>query len=545
MNPYSRRKFLRSLLLGSGGLILLSTPGKVFATSQSENKVSKKILLEQARLSFYKREYENAEYNYRQLIKEYPADIVGYDGLAKVYNVRQYKLAIVKLYEQGLDTNPDNPVFYDRLARSIGSLSLGDKKQEEAYIKEKQPDSSLIEYAVTLYMQAIALAPDKKYLYDGLMDSSCWLNKKNIQLQKRQMPPISMSEEITSRMNSMIPLSQKTVWEESRKSIKGRGKTTGDVAVAMQKLQTKPRRELYFEDEMICREKSLSKKSKEFIYPCLFDAISNDNQELAKDYFKQIKSVDQKETHAFSMLSKYYKKKKYYSELENLYGKENSHSSLYWNTIKQAQTLFLVGSTEKNNSKKDQAFRMLEESLRYMEEQDIKDTKAWAAVYLGMGEYYTDKSLHQQCRSVLLQGIKQIPGTSGFSTALIIDYAKSYEKEGNAQVAEKILLCLSEEKADIVADGDSFMNTYFQKRNRDIKWMQENKVGRWSSERKRKRNKFNRKSSPEKLKASYVLAKLYERQSNQTRYGEVLSYIEKEDSQNEFAKRRRKRYNHN
>jgi len=539
MNLYSRRKFLKSALLTVGGLAVSSHLGKIKA-SPFEQSSSKYDLLKKARLSFYKKEYQNAEFLYLKVISEYPDEISGYDGIAKIHNVRQDKLAVVRLYEKGLNNNSHRPVFYDRLARALGALSLGDRKQENNYIFEKQLNISLIEQASILYIEALALAPTKKYLYEGLLDTTQWMEKKNFQLQKFNQQTFTFSEKILQQIDSVIPKLNKIIWEESRKKQKNKGKETHNLSLALEKMKYKSRRELYFKKEIEERENALVKKRKEFIYPFFLAAIANDNKEKAKEYFKKIKSIDEKEINSFFQLSRYYKKKKYYTDLYELYEQENIHSAPYWKKIGQAQILSLMEKEENNSSKQKQIFQLLKEAHEYIEENGIKeDNKALTAIYSGMGSFYLNKSNYQQSRSVLQEGMGKIAEASGFSTTLIINYAKTFEKEGKYGIAEKILLRLSEEDPNTVISEDAFMNTYLIEREQEIKWMKKHKMGRWRRKRGKKSKYIGTESASEKLKASYSLANLYEKRNTSSRHKEVLDYIEKEDPENKFARKRR------
>ncbi len=545
MNRYTRRKFLKTIGLGVGGLLVSSSILKASSLSSSNNKEDKKTLLqENAHENFYRRQYDKAEILYKQYINLYPQDIVGYDGLAKVYGAKQKQLEIVELYQSALQLNSLNPIFYDRLARAMNALSLGNRKQEQAFVSTSGK-TFLLASSALLYLQAIEIDHTKKYLYEGLLDTKHCLEKKNAQLSKTGQPTLEFSNDLSSKI-ATVTKNYENIWKQTRTQQSNKGKITNNLSQSLGKIKEKKRRILYFDDEKRCREKSISKKKNEFIYPFLVQSIKENKIENAEEYFNQIDDSVYKDTYSQFLLTKLYKKNQAYAKLINLRKKEESDS--LWSKLNLAQSYALDGIKNKNTTQLNLALNFYQQAIQY-EEYTTRNTKAIGALYKGIAICYFGKKESEQGRNILQTGLKLLPPTSGVALSLLIEYAESYAQQNSINEAEEILLHLSGENTSIVIQNNEFVETYIKERESQIEWEQKNNVEEWRKELKKARQlrKIKQRKivnqqlpTPDKLKASYALANIYKKKKLNNKFGNVLRYIEKENPGNAFVSKRRR-----
>jgi len=543
---YSRRKFIKTALLSTGALVLSTLPVKgVTAFPSSASGDDKQSALNEALQAFYRREYDRSEALYRQFIQSFPDDVAGYDGLAKIYNRLMQPVKTAGLYRSALDLNNSNPVFYDRLARALNALSLGNNRQEKEWMSASG-ETFLTGASASLYLQAIRLAPDKKYLYDGLLDTARCLEKKNRQLKHFNLPSLSFPPETASEITS-VTSTYREKWEESRSSLH-RGKTTDDLTSALNKIKNKKRRDLYFDDEKRCREESLAKKQKEFIYPWFLKAIRENQTEAMEDYFSRINSLSPSDTQSGHLLSRRYKENKDYKKLVAFRQKEVSKANTAWRQIMLAYALLSDAENSMDSNKAQEALSVFLQAEQKIDFDDLY-AKVTGAVYGGMARCRFALSAPDAGRETIIKGLEHLPPASGIAHSLLIDYAGSCDAGNDTKEAEAILLRLStgNTKKEI---RNQFIESYIRQREAELEWRKKNNVGRYQKDR-RKENKRKSKerrgipsqetvSSPENLKSSYALAKIYEKRRMNKEYGDVLTYIEKENPKNQFAGKRKR-----
>lgn len=119
-----------------------------------------------AKQHFYKKEYELAEEKYRECIELASRDIRFYDGLDNVFGAQGRFLESLLLYKNGLTINPQNVDFYDRTARALMRVGIGEKKMAEQY-KRDFSSNSLLDDALKLYDEALSINPGNAYLLIG------------------------------------------------------------------------------------------------------------------------------------------------------------------------------------------------------------------------------------------------------------------------------------------------------------------------------------------------------------------------------------------
>jgi len=551
---YSRRKFLKATLSGAG-MFALSTfamKGQPSLSSASAPSVSdagnenKQSLLNDAREAFYRREYDRSETLCRQYIQSYADDVAGYDLLAKNCNRSGNQTEPVALYRSALDANSSNPVFYDRLARAMNALSLGNFKQEKAYMSASG-ETFLLGASAALYLQAIRLAPDAKYLYDGLLDTARCIEKKNRLLKHFNRPLLAFSPETASEIAS-VTSSYMEKWKESRRSLH-RGKTASDLTSALDKMNNKKRRELYFDDEKQCRKEAIAKKQKEFIYPYFVRSVREKQTEAMENYFAQINGIAPSDTQSKHLLTKRYRKNGDYQKLVAFRQNELSKENTFWGQIGLAQALLADAENNKNSAgAKDAltAFEKAEQKADFANE----SSKAIGAVYGGIARCRFALSSPNEGKEAVVKGLGQLPQASGIAHSLLIDYAEGCDEANDAEEAEAILLRLSEGDAKKEIKN-KFIESYIRQRETDIDRRKKNNIGQLLKEERQENKRKNREkrgipaqdtdSSPENLKSAYALAKIYERRKKNRQYNDVLTYIENEDRKNQFVRKRKQK----
>ncbi|GHT76711.1 hypothetical protein FACS189413_12770 [Bacteroidia bacterium] len=516
MKQFNRRNFLKQMLLGSGALFLPPLVSKA-TSAATPSAIDKTQYLREAKEAFYRRQYAKAEMLYRQIIAQYPNEIAAYDGLAKVCNAQQKSQEITLLYRSALETQPQNPLLYDRLARSLVALQLGNYRQMQAYC-QSTGETFPIQTAAALYIQALALAPDKKYLSEGLLDTVRALETKNRQLQRLKLPEIRFSDDINNQITTLTAASCEN-WEQSRKREKHRGRVTAHLEDSLEKIHTKKRRTLYSKADRDMRESSIKNQQKIFLYPYLSSALKEKNTAAAEIYYNRIKSLNpqQPEVYARFLLGKHYKKQGKFKQLAAFWESEKTDLP-YWQSLRKARALVLDGE-QTGNSKSFEQARQIYQSIREEIEAEEHDTMALAALYSGMSRCFRQQKRWAESRSQLQAGLNRIAPASGIAASLLIDYAESFDNEKTGNKSERLLQRLSGEKKSQKFNDDAFIENYLQKREKDLE---------------------NRKQSTHD--ASYALAKLYEKKGNKNRLNEVLDFIGKRDTKNEFVRKRR--HNH-
>lgn len=120
----------------------------------------------QAKIAFYKKDYNTAETLYKECIKLAPAAIRFYDNLDNVLGAQGRFIESVYLYQNGLSINPSVIAFYDRTARALARVELGYKRAASLHRSEIN-SASLLQDALSLYISALKISPGVKYLIQG------------------------------------------------------------------------------------------------------------------------------------------------------------------------------------------------------------------------------------------------------------------------------------------------------------------------------------------------------------------------------------------
>lgn len=521
---YSRRKFLKTILLGTGGV--LASPFSFPLFSNIIQPVdTKSAILEQKRnalRAFYLREYDKAEELYKNLILKCPSDITCYDGLINIYNKHSKYIDAIELLEKGLSKNKSSPVFYERLARSLIKLSLGNLKQESEYIIRSGNDF-LIKRSINLYLDAINIQPDKKYLREGLLDALKSLSKKNQILQKKNLPVLKLdlaTEQNVTRESSAY----KEVWERTRNSEKNNLHKLNENKLSnlLDKCKKKKRREIYFEDERQLREDSIREFNGKCYRALLIKSIHAKNIESATQCYGLLKQNTPKDSFSKGKIVHFYNRISAYDSLESLYElevSEKDHS--VWSEISLARTFI---KQNRNTAQSKEILNNIKNTF-YSEQSKLQGAIAFNLAELNFraNDYNSGRQNLMEAMNALLVG--------GVVNSLVISYAISFLKEGEYLKAKNILLRYT---GDDKVKCNSEIDTVIKR------------AQAFKKEKRREAIKNNgmlknayadeELASRESLGAYYALAKTYKRMGDSRGLVEVMNTIRKIDPDDKFLK---------
>lgn len=129
-----------------------------------------------------------------------------HDGLARVYLRQNRSLETVDLYRAGLDANPTQAPFYDRLARALLRLGLGHGRQEADYKQRGGlvlDESEVLTAATRLYLAALSLTP-KKYLQIGLRQVTRRIEARNTHTAAGRAVPYVMPTDLAQQVQQAL-----------------------------------------------------------------------------------------------------------------------------------------------------------------------------------------------------------------------------------------------------------------------------------------------------------------------------------------------------
>ena len=437
---FNRREFLKSSIQGLGTLALFSSPIKLLAgQSSSSNSTSSAIdpdiLYKQAKEYFRKKEYVLSIEIYKQLILNYPARIVYYDGYAKVLGAQQNTLGIAELYRTGLQKNASNPHFKHRLSLSIRNLCTGNHKAELAFISKYGQDN-LMTFSATLLMEAIALKPIKGYMMD-LRDFPVILENKNKALDSFNYPLINVETSLTENIKS-VTSSVDGKWLSTRKSRKP-VIVNGDAEV--DDIKNKNRNDLYLEIEKNSRKKETKKAIKERWKDGLMRNIKSNNIYLVEKYGSLILTDSITDTDTIGKLRKYYRKQKAYDRIVNLNRNLYINNGNFINSLALANSLVKYANTSLALS---EARQLLINIKPYVNTLPAVNTVSY---YLTLAQINMKESKPVEARDVLMQGLKLYDGRGGLSYSSMENYAMTYlNSETEKGIAIMKVLCNKEQK---------------------------------------------------------------------------------------------------
>ena len=510
MKDIDRRQFLRSLFAGSSALLISSSILGATAATTSETPVSSvdPALARQAKQAFYRKNYELAEMLYKQLIELEPGNIAHYDGLGKVYNARQQLFLTASLYKQGLEKNSGNAVFYDRLARSVKTVAMGSQPEEKRY-KGKFGSEDLLLAALGIYIMAIPKFPGDRSLRLGLKDTARSFNVRKA--LKR------LNDKLTPALTAGIQQ-----YLASVKDNRGKPENTGGASVEetvsrkIARMESKTRRELYFDKEKENRQTTMLKQKKTWQALDVKNSLASGNTARAKEQIEKVLEEHPEETHLVGVLRKQARKMQDKNTMVAFYEEQYRLKKDFWTTIGYATVL------KKMDPKKN--YVKIKSLYEEAEALASKSGKERGVLYNGNALACLEAGKFSECRSEVMKAMEQTNGCGNISLKLSISYAKSYAEENDYETAFRLLKMLKGEIRDVEIDND--IVRYIQpdpERDETIYRMHQ----LFPHER----------TKAEKLDVLYAVAKIQDKQGDREAFGQTLEEIKTIDPGNQFIKK--------
>ncbi|WP_396146000.1 hypothetical protein [Flavobacterium sp.] len=425
MSDLTRKDFLR---LSSWGLVATLLPiSQINALSsilknedspKNDDYLKAKELAKEAKVFFYKKNFKKAEELYLECIKLAPNAIRFYDNLENVYGANLDLLSSVELFKNGLLVNIKNPAFYDRAARSLMRLELGNTKHAEMY-KNKISSVSLLNDAKDLITKAIALNASKKYLTVSLATIQKKEARNRIRDEKERL--VLIKEE---RKNNRI---------QFKKTFKA--KSESEIITLLEKVATKKRVTLYHVKEIDHQNKQISKQKRRY-NQILLSKLDSKNPEREK-LVETIFNLDPSNSSSLHQIKKEYYKNNRYADF----------IAVRQQFADKKQTLFsnlgLMDAIEKAYLEKQVSFESLEKAVTIGKELFenwplLEDKKVDVANKLS--KIYILQQRFDEAKLVLVKTINTCStSTPAVVNKLLYSYASVFLAEQNFEKANQVL----------------------------------------------------------------------------------------------------------
>lgn len=533
MKNNSRRNFIKRGILSFSSIVFISNPIFSFTPPIPPQKtLNQRMALKcKAKGYFYAGMYSSAEILYLDLLKKYPNDISIYDGLRKVYSAQFKILERVNLYKKGYEKNPLNHLFYDRYAQSLRCLFLGFPNKEKEYVSQNDGIDSL-HHALLIYVRAIEIFPDKKYLREHLLDIQNSLHKHVLRKTSNKSISSSISQELILQIQtSSIPVKEN--WNVTRSSKKKREGFTNlkKVNSTIDKIKIKKRRNLTRKEEILCRETNIRKEAKSYLLPFFDENVRINKIDKAEEVYRRIIEIDPKESNCKGKLIKVYNKQKKIDHLINLYESQIAYKEDFWTFIGLGKSYLRKGNITKSSSHYLKAHT---EYLKCRDKFNVQSYNLKGIICNGIAKSLLKAGNEEECRKEILMTLSEI-GTQNNGAVLLCLYAESFIKS-NKEKAEKILHAYTGQ-LDLEELGDD-----------PIKFYIDNYLsGLLLSERLRAYKVRNQSHSFEDhnriilkgtIPALYALARLYRNQNNVGKYNRTIDQIALVDNKSPLIKAR-------
>ena len=421
-----REEFLRMSLFGVIATLIpfqetralsLITTRKAYDLGEYQTA---KELARQAKIAFYKKEYTIAKDLYLECVRLAPTMIQYYDGLQNVFAVLKKNIHTVELYKNGLEANPEAVAFYDRLARALVRVELGNKSLLNQ-VHELFGETVLLDKAISLYNQALQIDPSKAYLKKGLSKVE-YLKSIN-------------ANTVYAHDNSILKADKR----RHRIQYKNRYDTFSDTELneKIVNMDFKNRNELFDTIDINFRQKSIINEKKGIHRILSHRFYDNKDYLNALKHIKAMYDLDKEDPYVMKSLAMMYSKQKDYNNLVNLKREWAQTKKSFWSRLGLIKTLGVA--FQKTNDKEflNEAIAL---SLKLLSEEEILTNDDFSfELNLRLAKLYCDD---QQ----FLEAIKIYKGYLGNHDLspskkhkLSIGYIKATRKSGNINKAKKLL----------------------------------------------------------------------------------------------------------
>lgn len=221
---FTRKEFLQTSIVAA----VASSFSTVSFAANSENPHSPLVQkLIRAAEKRKQKKFSQARSIYEEVIAENPSEIRAYDGIRKILlQEKHQEKNVLNLYLQGLDKNPEHPLFQQRVANEYKRLALGNKK----ICKELQLDNPLEQSKSLLRKARAGLSStkdkqiqqqlsffDDKYTAKSEVKKNPSANKLNLKNNKKRFKNRFKEDDITTVIGKLEKLKAKG---EAQKRIK-------------------------------------------------------------------------------------------------------------------------------------------------------------------------------------------------------------------------------------------------------------------------------------------------------------------------------------
>ncbi len=317
----SRRKFVSTLFLSTVGLPFLShLYGKelLFANpfpSIDPTEVSKK--LKEAADLRKNDNWNSAERIYQEIISQKPDEIRAYDGLKKVIlrNSPNDMQKVLEMYLSGLNKNPQNALFNQRVATCYASIAQGNKKVAQ-------------QLGGTSQLLQKALNHSKK---------AGELSAKNIpiavQYKKLQKRKQFRSDSTDARDNKEFRQYRKENGKQYRRLFTGRDKTKIEANLEKLKLRENARRNLLTSANGKEMTSKRSKQISKLYVASIKDLKKNQNIPQAIKKSKELYQFSGGSTNSLFMVKKFCYEYNKPEEAESILRTNHQKQNTFWSGI--------------------------------------------------------------------------------------------------------------------------------------------------------------------------------------------------------------------
>lgn len=335
----NRRKFLCTSALGLVGVNLFSSFkfNSFFLPVKYGNNliINQTIpqLLRQAAIKRRNGELIESQQLYQQIINIDSNEIRAYDGLRKLLLLDKYKeLEVIQLYSSGFNSNPNNPIFQERLSKEYMRLSLGNKK----FANQLNSQGDLLVLAKSSLNQLRNNYPDNEQFEE--------LFKKAKRKENQN------ANTLDARANNDL----KEYKKDKRKRYKKRFNDL-DVNLIEAKLI------------LLLDKPSNNKRIKHIkeLYRIIIRKLSKSNNELlACQKSRDLFLYDNLDVNSLRIARKFCKKHKQFGILEDIERNNDTNKNTFWSKVSLFDTLIKrynkenVGSVNEMNSILDSAYSL-------------------------------------------------------------------------------------------------------------------------------------------------------------------------------------------
>ncbi|MDR2121542.1 MAG: hypothetical protein LBP34_00315 [Flavobacteriaceae bacterium] len=417
----TRRRFISTLLLSSAGLSFffsLSAESLLFKILP-KNSIDVPKKLKEAADYRKKNNLKASERIYKEIIAQKPDEIRAYDGLKKIIlqkNNNDLK-KVLDLYASGLNNNPKNTVFYERMATQYAAIAQGNKK----LARQLGNPSDLLQKAISYLGKA-----------DNLTHKNVPLSAQYKKLQQRRSLGVASSN---IRKNREFKQLKKQNKEEFRKKFLSReGARIERNLIRLTEKETDRRRslrKLTHKDINTKRTKQISK-----LYVTSIKTLKkNKNVPQAIKRSKELYNFTQGSGNSLHMVKRLCKQFNRPEEAEAILRDNHQKQNTFWSGIALFDVL-IAKHKKLQTPNLAEAEKLLNEAASKIKKPqeifELETRKVIHNIYSGSSETYTNL----MALGDTLVGISSTHTIDRFNSLCVLYYTSLKEKENAIKVID-------------------------------------------------------------------------------------------------------------